>query len=270
MALLELIALGEAIVEETSDQPKSLASLFLHILHTAGRAYREVDGGFKSKKLNICPGLISPRDGWRLRWLTAEKLSRSIPALCLLFLHSFSLQKLISRSTLRRQGKEGSKEGNGIGVNSSSRFGIDNFEFIRVLGKGSFGKVSLGCDWLNWSNKCGVCVCAVCVHVCMWVHTGPSYVYPHPQLSSLPHAPSCISLGDASQDKGNRRPVCCEGAEEGRDPAGWRCGMHHDGEEDPVLGPQPPLPHPAVLLLSDSCEYDQCSLPPSPCLKEAR
>ena len=54
-----------------------------------------------------------------------------------------SLQNLVSRSTLRRQGKESIKEGNGIGVNSSNRLGINNFEFIRVLGKGSFGKVSL-------------------------------------------------------------------------------------------------------------------------------
>lgn len=61
-------------------------------------------------------------------------------------------QKLVSRSTLRRQGKESSKEGNGIGVNSSSRLGINNFEFIRVLGKGSFGKVSLGFNCLGWSK----------------------------------------------------------------------------------------------------------------------
>lgn len=65
-------------------------------------------------------------------------------------MYSFSsLQKLVSRSTLRRQGKESTKEGNGVGVNSSNRFGIDNFEFIRVLGKGSFGKVSLGFHCLS-------------------------------------------------------------------------------------------------------------------------
>uniref|UniRef100_H0VF32 protein kinase C n=1 Tax=Cavia porcellus TaxID=10141 RepID=H0VF32_CAVPO len=51
--------------------------------------------------------------------------------------------KLVSRYTLRRQGKEGSKEGNGVGMNSSNRLGINDFEFIRVLGKGSFGKVML-------------------------------------------------------------------------------------------------------------------------------
>lgn len=65
-------------------------------------------------------------------------------AISVLMYSLFSLQKLVSRSTLRRQGKESMKEGNGVGVNSANRLGIDNFEFIRVLGKGSFGKVSLG------------------------------------------------------------------------------------------------------------------------------
>lgn len=67
-----------------------------------------------------------------------------------------------------------------------------------------------------------------------------------------PGAPHfCFALGDACENKRNRRPLCREGAKEGCDPAGRRRGVHDDGEEDPVLGPQSPLPHTVVLLLSD-------------------
>lgn len=112
-----------------------------------------------------------------------------------------------------------------------------------------------------------MCVCCLCVHVCTHSHfpcaipslSAPCVPHPRNHKSSHAQALSCFAIGDACKNKRNRRPLCREDSEEGRDPAGrWR-GMHDDGEEDPVLGPQSPLPHSAVLLLSDPCKYDSQS-----------
>uniref|UniRef100_A0A2I3MFT9 Protein kinase C n=1 Tax=Papio anubis TaxID=9555 RepID=A0A2I3MFT9_PAPAN len=92
-------------------------------------------------KMNVhirCQANVAPNCG-----VNAVELAKTLAGMGLQPGNISPTSKLVSRSTLRRQGKESSKEGNGIGVNSSSRLGIDNFEFIRVLGKGSFGKVML-------------------------------------------------------------------------------------------------------------------------------
>ena len=106
-----------------------------------------------------------------------------------------------------------------------------------------------------------VCMCrdvSTCLSpICLLPQTRP---YPKSSRSSPAHAPSCcFAIGDACKNKGIRRPLCCEGAEEGRDPAGRWCGVHHDREKDPGPGPQSPLPHSVVLLLSDPCKYDSQS-----------
>ncbi|KAB0341166.1 hypothetical protein FD754_018092 [Muntiacus muntjak] len=92
-------------------------------------------------KMNVhirCQANVAPNCG-----VNAVELAKTLAGMGLQPGNISPTSKLVSRSTLRRQGKESTKEGNGIGVNSSSRLGIDNFEFIRVLGKGSFGKVML-------------------------------------------------------------------------------------------------------------------------------
>lgn len=61
--------------------------------------------------------------------------------LCRLTLLCFLPQKLVSRSTLKHQGKGSLKDGNTITEISASKLGIKDLTFLRVLGKGSFGKV---------------------------------------------------------------------------------------------------------------------------------
>lgn len=64
-----------------------------------------------------------------------------IQFLCRLILVYFPPQKLVSRSTLRHQGKGSLKDGNNVSESSVSKLGIKDLTFLRVLGKGSFGKV---------------------------------------------------------------------------------------------------------------------------------
>ncbi|OWK09884.1 PRKCH [Cervus elaphus hippelaphus] len=93
-------------------------------------------------KMNVhirCQANVAPNCG-----VNAVELAKTLAGMGLQPGNISPTSKLVSRSTLRRQGKESTKEGNGIGVNSSNRLGIDNFEFIRVLGKGSFGKDGAG------------------------------------------------------------------------------------------------------------------------------
>nr|XP_020043049.1 protein kinase C eta type-like [Castor canadensis] len=92
-------------------------------------------------KMNVhirCQANVAPNCG-----VNAVELAKTLAGMGLQPGNISPTSKLVSRSTLRRQGKEGTKEGNGVGINSSNQFGIHNFEFIRVLGKGSFGKVML-------------------------------------------------------------------------------------------------------------------------------
>ncbi|KAM9645410.1 protein kinase C eta type isoform 3-T3 [Trichechus inunguis] len=92
-------------------------------------------------KMNVhirCQANVAPNCG-----VNAVELAKTLAGMGLQPGNISPTSKFVSRSTLRRQGKESTKEGNGVGVNSSNRLGIDNFEFIRVLGKGSFGKVML-------------------------------------------------------------------------------------------------------------------------------
>lgn len=61
--------------------------------------------------------------------------------LCRLILIYFPPQKLVSRSTLRQQGKGSLKGDNNVSESSAGKLGIKDLTFLRVLGKGSFGKV---------------------------------------------------------------------------------------------------------------------------------
>lgn len=74
-------------------------------------------------------------------WLLVYTSEAKVQFLCRLILIYFLPQKLVSRSTLRHQGKGSLKDGNNISESSASKLGIKDLTFLRVLGKGSFGKV---------------------------------------------------------------------------------------------------------------------------------
>lgn len=81
--------------------------------------------------------------------LTCDHLWDKVKFLCrLIFTYSFP-QKLASRSSLRHQGKGSLKDNNGVSENSASKLGIKDLTFLRVLGKGSFGKVRVVCGSLG-------------------------------------------------------------------------------------------------------------------------
>lgn len=87
--------------------------------------------------------------------LTCYHLWGKVKFLCrLVFTYSFP-QKLTSRSSLRHQGKGSLKDNNGVSESSASKLGITDLTFLRVLGKGSFGKVSVVCGSLGkYSVSC--------------------------------------------------------------------------------------------------------------------
>lgn len=95
---------------------------------------------------------------------TCDHLWDKVQFLCRVIFIYFSPQKLASRSTLRHQGKGSVKDGNNVSENSASKLGIKDLTFLRVLGKGSFGKVSVICSssgkypapYLRSSKVCGV------------------------------------------------------------------------------------------------------------------
>lgn len=73
--------------------------------------------------------------------------------LCRLMLIYFLPQKLVSRSTLRHQGKGSLKDSNNVNESSASKLGIKDLTFLRVLGKGSFGKVRVICGFWGENYK---------------------------------------------------------------------------------------------------------------------
>lgn len=73
--------------------------------------------------------------------------------------------------------------------------------------------------------------------------------------------PLSCTAGDAGQAERLWAGVCSQGAEEGHYPAGRWCGVHYDWEEGPVNGGEPPLPHPALLLLPDTGKRQLACIP---------
>lgn len=85
--------------------------------------------------------LDRPQMSWLMDWLPVSTSEAEVQFLCRLTLLCFLLQKLVSRSMLKHQGKDSLKDGNNISESSASKLGIKDLTFLRVLGKGSFGKV---------------------------------------------------------------------------------------------------------------------------------
>lgn len=120
------------------------------------------------------------------------------------------------------EGEENQENGDvkGHSAPEPKRMNLHDFLFIKVLGKGSFGKVEV-----TQTLRCTT------------------------ELLDNTHSHMSTSAGDAGGAEGHRRGLRRQSAEERRDPAGRRRGLHHDREEDPGSGPETPLPDPALLLL---------------------
>ncbi|XP_063146514.1 protein kinase C eta type [Candoia aspera] len=92
-------------------------------------------------KINVhirCESIVAPNCG-----VNAAELAKTLACMGLQPGNISPNGKLVSRSTLRRQKKESTKDGSGVVEVSASRLKIEDLIFIRVLGKGSFGKVML-------------------------------------------------------------------------------------------------------------------------------
>ncbi|XP_074854776.1 protein kinase C eta type [Carettochelys insculpta] len=95
----------------------------------------------KMCKMNVhirCQANVAPNCG-----VNAAELAKTLACMGLQPGNISPNSKLVSRSTLRRPRKESPKDGNCVSGSSASRLGIKDLTFIRVLGKGSFGKVML-------------------------------------------------------------------------------------------------------------------------------
>ncbi|ETE64129.1 Protein kinase C eta type, partial [Ophiophagus hannah] len=104
----------------------------------------------KMCKINVhirCESNVAPNCG-----VNAAELAKTLACMGLQPGNISPNGKLVSRSTLRRQKKDSTKDGNGMVEVSASRLKIEDLIFIRVLGKGSFGKVSVSKSKEDVSN----------------------------------------------------------------------------------------------------------------------
>uniref|UniRef100_A0A8D0DN56 Protein kinase C n=1 Tax=Salvator merianae TaxID=96440 RepID=A0A8D0DN56_SALMN len=109
-------------------------SLFWNIIHNKAKCR-------KVCKMNVhirCEANVAPNCG-----VNAAELAKTLACMGLQPGNISPNGKFVSGSTLRRQKKESSKDSSEEPAVSASRLKIEDLIFIRVLGKGSFGKVML-------------------------------------------------------------------------------------------------------------------------------